>query len=162
MREELRVLRTLVGLQLFAPDEHDGDDHELQHAAEHGEQGGTRSVGVPEGGEGEVHGQLGEDDTEEHTRQRPEIEDDLVEGGVGVSVGQGHIDVLEVEEGGVVSRAREVLGYTHQKHQGDVEPASEATLRTQLLGQGNREALGGGGGAEIDQKAYCLPLIHTS
>ena len=119
------MLRARVGLQLFAPDEHDGNDNELQHTAEHGEQGGTRSVGVPEGGEGEVHGQLGEHDTEEHTRQGPEIEDDLVEGGVGVSVGQGHIDVLEVEEGGVVSRARKVLGHTHQKHQGDVEGDSQ-------------------------------------
>ena len=112
------MLRVRVGLQLFAPDQHDGDDDELHHAAEHGEQGSARLVGVPEGGEGKVLGQLGEHDTEEHARKRAEIEDDLVERGEGIPIGQGHIDVLEVGEGGVVARARKVLGHTYQQHQG--------------------------------------------
>ena len=64
---------------------------------------------------------------------------------------------LEVEQ-----RGQREGDMRSEKHQGDIELASEATLRTQLLGQGNGAALGGGGGAEIDQKAYCLPLIHTS
>ena len=47
---------------------------------------------------------------------------------------------LEVEQ-----RGQREGDMRSEKHQGDVEPASEATLRTQLLGQGNREALGGAG-----------------
>ena len=121
MSKRSSVLRIRVGLQLLAPDQHDGDDDELHHAAEHGEQGGTRLVGVPEGGEGEVLGQLGEHDTEEHTRERPEIEDNLVEGGKGIPVGQGHIDVLEVGEGHVMSHAAEVLGQADEQDQGDIQ-----------------------------------------
>ena len=79
------MLRIRVGLQLFAPDQHDGNDDELHDTAEHGEQGRTRSVGVPEGGEGEFFRQLSEDDAEQHSRQGAEIEDDLVEGGKGIS-----------------------------------------------------------------------------
>lgn len=134
MSKKSSVLRIRVGLQLFAPDQYDGDDDELHHAAEHGEQGSARLVGVPEGGEGEVLGQLGEHDTEEHTRKRAEIEDDLVEGGEGIPIGQGHIDVLEVGEGHVMSRTREVLGDAHQQDQGDIQGDGQSQ-GTQIQGE---------------------------
>ena len=117
----LCTLDRVVGLQLLSENENVGDDDELQNTADHGEQRRTRFVGIPEGREGKIFCEHGEYDTEAHAGKPSEIEDDLIEGGIAVAVGQGHIDVLEIRKGYVMSHTAEMLGKTDNEHQGDVK-----------------------------------------
>ena len=100
-------------------EDEDGDD-DLHDAAEHDEQRLTGLVGVAEQRVLPIHRLGVEEKAEQLTDGRTDIEHDLVEGGIALAVVDRHIDVLEVIEGGVMSRSGHVLRHADDQHQPDV------------------------------------------
>ena len=107
---------------MLAEDKNEASDQELNHTTEHGEDGGTRLVGVSKGGEGKILCHGGENGTKDQAGQRADIEYDLVERGVTFTVGQRHIDVLEIGKSHIVTNPCEVLGQADDEDKGDVMP----------------------------------------